>query len=87
MESNSKYYLSTAYQETFGYTLREALLYDCRVVVPNALCYPEMLPEECLYERGDIDTIRKYLSDDYKIDDKYKNLYDNSFENMLSYLK
>tara|TARA_R100001163_G_scaffold11614_4_gene10617 strand:- start:8328 stop:9329 length:1002 start_codon:yes stop_codon:yes gene_type:complete len=85
--SHSKYYLSTAYQETFGYTLREALLYNCRVVAPKALCYPEMLPEECLYERGDIETIRKYLSDDYKIDEKFKNLYDNSFENMLSYLK
>lgn len=85
--NHSKYYLSTAYQETFGYTLREALLYDCRVVVPNALCYPEMLPKECLFERDDIETIKKYLSDDYKIDEKYKNLYDNSFENMLSYLR
>jgi len=84
--SDSKYYLSTAYQETFGYTLREALIYNCRVVVPNALCYPEMLPEKCLFEREDIETIKKYLSDDYKIDERYKNLYNNSFENMLNYL-
>lgn len=81
--SKSKYYLSTAYQETFGYTLREALLYNCRVVVPNDVCYPEMLPKECLFERRDMETIKKYLSDDYIIDEKYKFKYDNSFKEMI----
>lgn len=84
--SEAKYYLSTAYQETFGYTLREALLYNCRVVAPNDLCYKEMLPKECLYERNDLDTIKQYLTDDYKIDNKYKDMYDNSFENMIKEL-
>lgn len=85
--SKAKYYLSTAYQETFGYTLREALMYDCRVVVPNDLCYPEMLPKLCLYDRGDIDTIKKYLNDNYIIERKYITLYDKSFSNMLNELK
>lgn len=85
--SRAKYYLSTAYQETFGYTLREALLYDCRIVAPNDLCYPEMLPEECLYNRGDLDTIKKHLTTDFETPRGYKNKYDNSFKDMINLLQ
>lgn len=85
--SSAKYYLSTAYQETFGYTLREALMYNCRVVVPNDLCYPEQLPKKCLYDRGDMDTIKKYLNDNYKVPAKYKTLFDNNFTKMIDHLK
>ncbi len=84
--SKAKYYLSTAYQETFGYTLREAMLYDCRIVVPNELCYPEMLPQECLYNRKDLDTIKKYLTTEFKMPRGYTNLYDKSFNNMIDLL-
>lgn len=42
--SKAKYYLSTAHQETFGYTLREAIMYDCRIAVPDRACYKEMVP-------------------------------------------
>ena len=84
--SKAKYYLSTAYQETFGYTLREALMYDCRIVAPNDLCYTEMLPKECLYDRGDIQTISKYLNDDLVISSKWNKLYDNSFYDMIKEL-
>lgn len=34
-------YLSTAYQETFGYTLQEAIYFGCKVICPNYACYPE----------------------------------------------
>jgi len=85
--SSAKYYLSTAYQETFGYTLREALLYNCRIVVPNDLCYPEMLPSFCLYERGDINTIQSYLTDDYDVPNMYKNMYNDTFTTMINHLK
>ncbi len=84
--SKAKYYLSTAYQETFGYTLREALLYNCRVVVPNDLCYPEQVPSYCLYERSDIDTIKQLLSDEQVLNDSYIKMYDESFNNMLKQL-
>jgi len=47
----SKYYLSTAYQETFGYTLQEAIHFGCEIAVPNRACYPEMVPSECLYDK------------------------------------
>lgn len=47
--STSKYYLSTAHQETFGYTVQEAILYGCRVAVPIRACYGEMVRGVNLY--------------------------------------
>jgi len=56
--SKAKYYLSTAYQETFGYTLREAMMYDCRIAVPDRACYKEMVPFTNRYtEISEIPTI------------------------------
>lgn len=49
----SKYYLSTAYQETFGYTLQEAIHYGCEIAVPGRACYPEMVPREAIYHEVD----------------------------------
>lgn len=85
--SKSKYYLSTARQETFGYTLREALLYNCRIVVPNDLCYPEQLPNECLFERNDLNSVISKLSDSYKLDKQYVTKYDNNALEMLKIIK
>jgi len=45
----AKWYLSTARQENFGYTLQEAIYYRCRVLAPNSACYPDFLSEENLY--------------------------------------
>jgi glycosyltransferase involved in cell wall biosynthesis len=46
----AKWYLSTARQETFGYTLQEALYYDCMIVAPNRACYNEFVPIMNLYD-------------------------------------
>lgn len=43
-------YLSTARQETFGYTLHEAMFFGCQIVAPYRACYPEMLPIYNLYK-------------------------------------
>lgn len=43
----AKYYLSTAYQETFGYTLQEAIYFQCQIIVPDYACYPEFARKEC----------------------------------------
>lgn len=51
--SESMFYLSCARQETFGYTLREALLYKCIPVVPDKLSYVENLPEDFRYRTAD----------------------------------
>ncbi|MDP6698769.1 MAG: glycosyltransferase [Candidatus Latescibacteria bacterium] len=45
----ARWYLSTARQETFGYTLQEAIVYGCQVLVPNVACYPEMVPKINVY--------------------------------------
>lgn len=47
--SNARLWLATGHQETFGYSLHEALALGVRVVAPNRACYPEFLPIECLY--------------------------------------
>ena len=47
--SKAKWYLSTAYQETFGYTIQEAILYRCNILVPNRACMPEMVLLKNLY--------------------------------------
>ncbi len=44
MMSKAKWYLSNAHQETFGYTLQEAIVYGCHILVPDRACYPEMTP-------------------------------------------
>lgn len=46
-------YLSTAHQETFGYTLQEAIYFGCKIAVPRRACYPEMVPHVNTYESMD----------------------------------
>jgi glycosyltransferase involved in cell wall biosynthesis len=48
--AKAKWYLSTAYQETFGFTIQEAIFFGCNILVPNRACCPEMVPEKCVYE-------------------------------------
>lgn len=56
--SDAEFYLSTARQETFGYTLQEALHFGCKVLAPNHACYNEFLPIRNLYDsEADIDII------------------------------
>ena len=47
--AKAKWYLSTAYQETFGYTIQEAIYYDCHILVPDRACCPEMVPAQNVY--------------------------------------
>lgn len=72
----SKYYLSTAYQETFGYTLQEAIYFNCEVAVPNRACYPEMVPKECLYESIDLMSFED-------VGQPFFNSYDNNVKTII----
>jgi len=47
--AKARWYLSTAYQETFGYTISEAIFFNCNILVPDRACSPEMVPEKCVY--------------------------------------
>lgn len=39
--------ISTAHQENFGISVVEAVRHGCLPLLPNRLCYPELLPEDC----------------------------------------
>jgi len=47
--SRAKVVFSSALQENFGYAVLEGCAYNCNLVLPNRLAYPEMYPAECLY--------------------------------------
>ena len=74
--STSKYYLSTAYQETFGYTLQEAIYYGCLIAVPNRASYPEMVPEMCLFD--DIGSVQFH-----EVGKLYEGSYDNNVKDII----
>jgi hypothetical protein len=47
--AKAKWYLSTAHQETQGYTILEAIFFGCNILVPNRACCPEMVPHINVY--------------------------------------
>ena len=51
--AKARWYLSTAYQETFGYTIQEAIFFGCNILVPFRACCPEMVPLNCVYHSVD----------------------------------
>lgn len=61
--ASAKGYLSLAAQETFGYTLQEAIYFNCDVVVPKNACYEEyahpssVFPLEVLMQKGKLTSI------------------------------
>lgn len=62
--NRARYYVSFARQETFGYTLQEAIVYGCRIAVPSQACYPEMIPPEYLFStHGSIYEMSRQIDD------------------------
>lgn len=51
--AKARWYLSTAYQETFGYTIQEAIFFGCNILVPDRACCPEMVPAINVYTEID----------------------------------
>lgn len=79
--SRAKYFLSTAYQETFGYTIQEALLYNCVIAAPNRACYPEVVESFALYDN--IQEIEKIFTSMKRHDySSYKTKYTNNITKM-----
>jgi len=48
--SKSKVLLSTAFEDTFGYQIIDAINNNCIPVARNGLAYPEIIPREYLYD-------------------------------------
>jgi len=62
----SKVFFSSALQENFGYSALESASYNCGLVLPNKLAYPEFYSSSCLYidlEQA-VDMIYKKLKKD-----------------------
>lgn len=47
--AKARWYLGTQYQETFGYSISEAIYFNCNILVPDRACCPEMVPERNVY--------------------------------------
>lgn len=85
--ANSKILLITSKEDTFGYSVLDAIVNKCIPIAPNHLSFPELLPREYLYSNTEelIDLINKYLNFDINqvptllnqnlIDGFYDNLY------------
>lgn len=54
-------YLSTALQETFGYTLQEAIFFKCKIIVPDYACYREYAHRDSIYKFEDM-TLPEHLT-------------------------
>lgn len=46
--SRAKYFLSTALQETFGYTIQEAIYFGAKVICPDYACYREYADQDSI---------------------------------------
>jgi glycosyltransferase involved in cell wall biosynthesis len=56
--AESKIVFSAALQENFGYSMLEASAYNCNLLLPNRLVYPEFYPNKFLYENdADIENL------------------------------
>jgi hypothetical protein len=56
---SGKFLVITSREETYGYQALDALSVGTCPIAPRALCYPEILPEENLYNPGDIESFKR----------------------------
>ena len=88
--SKSKILLVTSSEDTFNYTILEALMNNTIVLAPNRLCFPEMLSTEFLYNSYDEleQKIFKYLKDYKNVPEiKCKKEVDNFFDVICEEMK
>lgn len=84
--AKARWYLSNAYQETFGYTIQEAIFFDCNILVPDRACCPEMVPSRNVYHSvSEIDS--KFNSEDLTVPYRWTSRWDNNAQNMIEIIK
>ena len=87
--SRSKVLFISSKEDTFNYTIMDAIRCGCVPVAPNKLCFPEILPPEYLYndyiEASQI--IRKVLIGELGVPEMIcKDEVDNFFNNICSFM-
>lgn len=80
----AKWYISFAYQETFWYTLQEAIYYRCNILVPNRVCYPEMVPDKNIY--NSVDELIDKLETDTTVPLKYTEIWNKNYVRMVNFI-
>lgn len=84
--AKAKWYLSTAYQETQGYTILEAIFFGCNILVPDRACCPQMVPAINVYsEIEDID--EKFDTEDLIVPMIWTERVDNNAKTMIDIIK
>jgi glycosyltransferase involved in cell wall biosynthesis len=84
--AKARWYLSTAYQETFGYTIQEAIFFGCNILVPDRACCPEMVPYECVYtEVSEIE--QKFNSQNLTVHPFWTERWDGNAQTMIDIIK
>lgn len=85
--ADSKILLITSKEETFGYSVLDAVMNNCIPLAPNNFSFPELLPKDYLYNSTNelISLIKKYLiPENFKIPKLLnQNLIDNFYENLF----
>lgn len=84
--AKARWYLSNAYQETFGYTIQEAIFFGCNILVPNRACCPEMVPSRNVYHSvSEIET--KFNSEDLTVPYGWTSKWHNNAQAMIDLIK
>lgn len=84
--AKARWYLSTAYQETYGYTITESIFFKCNILVPRRACCPEMVPAKCVYDSvEDID--KKFDNEDLTVPLSWTERWHNNADLMLKICK
>jgi glycosyltransferase involved in cell wall biosynthesis len=84
--AQARWYLSTAYQETFGYTIQEAIFFGCNILVPDRACCPEMVPAINVY--NEIDSVDYDFDNiDLTVPFEYTAKWNNNAQTMIDIIK
>lgn len=88
--SQAKILLISSKEDTFNYTILEALMNNTIVLAPNRLCFPELLPNKFLYNNyEDLEQkINKYLKNYKNVPEiKCKKEVDSFFRNIINVME
>ncbi len=89
--AQSKVMLTSSKEDTFNYTIMDAIRCGCIPMVPDKLCFPEILPDYWRYKDADDLIVKlKYMfkNDKFILPDVIcRDKVDNFFENIIKIMK